>query len=98
MKAKVALIDHEVGPDFCDQFLLANYFGRAFDESDKNVDSTAAKPNANAAFFQDPFRDGQTKRAEADHIPRNRPSKLRICDIHSVSPEVSDAQRISGPN
>src|SRR5882672_8197830 len=25
MKAKAALIDHKVGPDFCDQFLLANH-------------------------------------------------------------------------
>src|SRR5260370_29458101 len=58
MKAKAALIDHKVGPNFCDQFLLANHFGRTFDESDKNVESAAAKPNANAAFFQEPLCGG----------------------------------------
>src|SRR6267143_598675 len=57
MKAKAALIDHKVGPDFCDQFLLANHFGRTFNESDKTVESASAKPNENSAFFQDPFRD-----------------------------------------
>jgi hypothetical protein len=39
MKAKAAVIDHKVGPDFCDH------------ESDKNVESAAAKPNPNAVFF-----------------------------------------------
>src|SRR5258706_15098920 len=58
MKAKAALIDHKVGPDFCDQLLLANHFGRAFDESDKNVESSAAKPNPNAVFFQESLCDG----------------------------------------
>jgi len=53
MKAKAAFIDHKVGPDFCDQFLLANHFGWAFDESAKNVASSAAKPNPNAVFFQE---------------------------------------------
>src|SRR5216684_4888784 len=50
MKAKAALIDHKVRPDSCDQLLLADHFGRAFDESDKNVESSAAKPNPNAVF------------------------------------------------
>src|SRR6266850_2774652 len=58
MKAKAALIDHKVGPDFCDQFLLANHFGRAFDESDENVESSAAKPNPNAFFFQESLCSG----------------------------------------
>src|SRR5216683_5481485 len=51
MKAKAALIDHKVRPHFCDQLLLADHFGRAFDESDKNVEGAAAKLNWIAASF-----------------------------------------------
>jgi hypothetical protein len=95
MKAKAALIDHKIGPYFCDQLLLANHFGRSFDESDKNVESAAAKPNANAAFFQDPLRDGQTKRAETDQVLRNRSFRVRIYDVHSGWPKATplDAHR-----
>src|SRR5712675_1759594 len=53
MKAKAALIDHKIRPDFCDQLLLADHFGWALDESDQNVESSAAKPNPNAVFFQE---------------------------------------------
>src|ERR1700737_2996706 len=51
MKAKAALIDRKVRPHFCDSLLLADPFGRAFDESDENVESATAKPNRDAAFF-----------------------------------------------
>src|ERR1700741_2548994 len=53
MKAKAALIDHKVGPDFCNQFLLANHLGWASDEGNKNVESSPPKPNPNAVFFQE---------------------------------------------
>src|SRR6266851_9728699 len=56
--AKVALIDHKVRPHSCEQLLLADHFGRAFDESDKNVESAAAKLNRAAAFFQESLRGG----------------------------------------
>src|SRR5258706_10137075 len=51
MIAKAALIDHKVWPHSRDQFLLANYFGRTFDESEKNVESAAAKLNRLATFL-----------------------------------------------
>jgi hypothetical protein len=49
--AKAALIDHKVRPHSCDQLLLADYLGRALDEGHENVQSTAAKPNPDAAFL-----------------------------------------------
>src|SRR4030088_2769933 len=49
--AKVALIDHKVRPHSCEQLLLADHFGRAFDESDKNVESAAAKLNPDTTSF-----------------------------------------------
>src|SRR6266849_4219500 len=58
MKAKAALIYHKVRPHSCDQLLLADHFGRAFDEGDKNVESAAAKLNRAAAFFQESLRGG----------------------------------------
>src|SRR5260370_1332331 len=51
MIAKTAVIDHKVRPHFCDQLLLADHFGRTFDENDKNVESATAKLNRLAAFF-----------------------------------------------
>src|SRR3982074_3558293 len=51
MKAKAALIDHKVRPHFCDQLLLADYFGRALDERDENIESSATKPNRDSLFF-----------------------------------------------
>src|SRR5260221_12785152 len=51
MKAKAALVDHKVGQDFCDQFLLAMHFGLAFDERDEKFKSSEAKPNPNAFWF-----------------------------------------------
>src|SRR6266851_5812380 len=86
MKAKAALIYHKVRPHFCDQLLLADHFGRAFDEGDENVEGTAADPNRDAVLFEDPLRGGQTKWTKTEHVLRNRPSRLRIHDIHFLSP------------
>src|SRR5258708_22690739 len=51
MIATTAVIDHKVQPHFCDQLLLADHFGRTFDQNDKNVESATAKLNRLAAFF-----------------------------------------------
>jgi hypothetical protein len=49
--AKVALVNHKIRPNPCEELLLGNHLGRALDEGDENVESTAAKPNPDAAFL-----------------------------------------------
>src|SRR5260370_18548099 len=87
--AKVALIDHKARPHFCEYLLLGNYLGPALDEGDENVEGTATDPNRDAVFFEDPLRCGQTKRTKTEHVLRNRPSRLRIHDIHFLSPRYA---------
>src|SRR5260370_24577186 len=71
MKAKAALIDHKVGPHSCDQLLLTDHFGRAFDESDKNVENAAAKLNRAATFFHYPLASRQSLSSSADYLLAN---------------------------
>src|SRR5882757_10522596 len=84
--AKVTLIDHKVRPYPSEELLLGNHLGRAFEESDENIESSAAKPNRDATFYEDPLRGGQTKRTKTDHVLRRTPFKLHIHDIHLFSP------------
>src|SRR3981189_1568714 len=91
MKAKVALIDQKARPHPCEQLLLGNYLRWALDEGDENVESSAAKPNPDALFFQDSLRGGQTKWTKTEHVLRSRPSRLRIHDIHFLSPRCAPA-------
>jgi len=49
--AKVALVNHKIRPNPCEELLLGNYLGWALDEGDENVESSAAKPNPDAAFL-----------------------------------------------
>src|SRR6266481_5986311 len=60
-----------------------------FDEGDENVEGTATEPNRDAPFLQDSLRGGQTKWAKTEHVLRNRPSRLRIHDIHFLSPRYA---------
>src|SRR6266481_2011909 len=86
MKAKVALIDQKVRPHPCEQLLLGNYLRWALDEGDENVEGTATDPDRDAVFFEDPLRGGQTKWTKTEHVLRDGPSRLRIHDIHFLSP------------
>lgn len=62
MDSKICFFDHKVRPDPLDQFPAVHDLSSALDQSDQEIESTAAKRHRLVLFYKQPLGHNQTER------------------------------------